>query len=110
MKRIILTTVITGFLFTACQKEDMGTNPASGEQDKNGPLTVQTISPVPTTFIKKILAEEFVSTAIGATPDAALDMSTVAKSYPDIVYAASLHVDDVMASNGSSHALKLLAT
>src|SRR5690349_18073340 len=105
MKRILLSTVITGFLFTACQKEDMGTNPTSDQQKLNPPAAVQAISVVPTTFTKKILAEEFISTTIGASPDAALDMNQVAKAYPGIVYAASLHVDDVMASNAASHVL-----
>lgn len=111
MKRIILSTVITGFLFTACQKEDMNPGNATGTQSKNNPpVTVQSISPVPATFVKKILAEEFVSTTVGLSPDAALDLDAVSKTYPDIVYPASLHVDDIMSSNAGSHALKLLAT
>lgn len=110
MKRIILSTVITGFLFTACQKEDAGAPTASNTSAKGSSPVVMAISPVPTVFTKKILAEEFVGTNIGATPEASFDLAAVAKSYPNNVYSASLHVDDVMASNATSQALKTLTT
>jgi hypothetical protein len=110
MKRIILSTVITGFLFTACQKEDAGAPTATNTSGKGGGPVVLAISPVPTVFTKKILAEQFVGTNVGATPEASFDLTAVAKSYPNNVYSASLHVDDVMASNATSHALKTLTT
>jgi hypothetical protein len=108
MKKLILSAVVSGFLFTACQKEEVPST-AAPSPAKPAP-TVQAISPVPATFVKKILAEEFVGATVGLTPEASLDLNTVMKNYPDMVYAASLHVYDRMTSNPTSTALKLLAT
>lgn len=110
MKKIILLVAVTGFLFTACQKEEEGTSPASTSPLRNAPATVQAISPVPGLFVKKILAEEFVGAPVGLTPDASFDLSKVVKQYPNTVYSASLHVFDLMTSNASSTAIKTLTT
>ena len=114
MKQIILSAALAGLLFTACQKEDDGlaSGPSSnGIAAKNGnSLTTQAISPVPATFIKKVLAEQFVGTDIGATPDASYDMRAVTQGYPGIVYSACLHIDDRMSSNTAKSALKAMST
>lgn len=108
MNKLILSAVVTGFLFTACQKEEV---PSTAAPSPAKPMpSVQAISPVPATFIKKVLAEEFIGTTVGLTPEASFDLNKTIKNYPDMVYAASLHVYDRMTSNPTSTALKLLTT
>lgn len=113
MKQIILSAAMAGLLFTACQKEDDGiaSGPSSGTvAARNGITnTTQAISPVPATFIQKVLAEQWVGTTVGATPDASYDMEAITFNHPDIVYSACLHVDDVMTSNTAKSALKAMS-
>ncbi len=52
--------------------------------------------PVPTTFAKKVLIEEFTGTWCGYCPDGAYRMEEIIKDNPDRVFGASVHQGDPM--------------
>ena len=96
MKKIFLYAIASGFLFTSCQKEDSSApNPNNGS--KTSPS--QVVGPVPSTFVKKVMIEEFSSTSNGMSPESADLINTIVRSNPNRIYHASLHSMDVMAGS-----------
>lgn len=94
MKKLIIYAMASGFLFTSCQKEDeSGPSTQSGQK----PAPTINVGPVPTNFIKKVMIEEFTSTANAQSPESADKISTLIKGNTNRIYHASLHSMDVMA-------------
>lgn len=89
---------------TSCQKEEsVNVNrDASAEKAPAAVNQVNTITPVPASFSKKVLVEEFVGTQYAQTPEANYDLAQIVKSSNNHVYSASLHVGDAMNSNQTS--------
>ncbi|MBL7924203.1 MAG: Omp28-related outer membrane protein [Bacteroidia bacterium] len=96
MKKLFLYAVATGFLFTACQKEDTADpSGSSGMKAASAP----NVSPVPATFVKKVMVEEFTSATNGFVPESSRDLYSSVKANPGRVYLAGLHLNDIMAHN-----------
>ncbi|MBK9638806.1 MAG: Omp28-related outer membrane protein [Bacteroidetes bacterium] len=96
MKKLFLYAIASGFLFTSCQKEDSNeTTPNSGSKASPSPV----VSPVPSSFVKKVLIEEFSSTSNGMSPESADLIFTIIRGNPDRIYHASLHSMDVMSGS-----------
>lgn len=102
MKKLFLYTAASGFLFTACQKEDNQTPDLPN--GSKAPTTVN-VSPVPATFIKKVLLEELTSTTIGTSPSSALEIANVKRINPDRIISVSIHLNDIMSNLQSNRLL-----
>ncbi len=95
MKKLLICAAVSGLLFTSCQKED-----AQSPDSPNGskaPTTVN-VSPVPGTFVKKVLLEEFTSATNGNAPQSAMQASAVTRIDPDRVITVSMHMNDIMST------------
>lgn len=93
MKKLFLYVAACGFLFTACQKEDSHeANPNAGLK----PTPAPAIGPVPSTFVKKVMIEEFTSTTNGDSPESADIIYSMVKGGTDRIYHAALHSMDIM--------------
>lgn len=100
MKKLLLVIASAGFLFTSCQKEDNETPSANLQNPTNrlsGPGFVM-ISPLPSTFIKKILIEEYVGTSYGQVPEANYDLQQILTSNPGRVYSVGMHYNDPLST------------
>lgn len=86
-------------IFTSCAKEDQ----SSAETTGSKVYSVQNVSPVPATFTKKVLIEEFVGTSYGNSPEASWTTYQKVKGGSDKVYAASLHLNDQMYTTHSQN-------
>ncbi|MFN0188602.1 MAG: Omp28-related outer membrane protein [Bacteroidia bacterium] len=93
MKKIFLYAIASGFIFTSCQKED-SSEPTTNNGSKTAPS--QTVSPVPSSFVKKVMIEEFASTTDGLSPESADLIFNIVRSKPDRIYHAALHSMDAM--------------
>lgn len=96
MKKLFLYAIASGFLFTSCQKEDSSA-PTPNNGSKTSPSLV--VGPVPSTFVKKVMIEEFTSTSNGMSPESADIINSIVRSNPSRIYHASLHSMDVMAGS-----------
>ena len=96
MKKLFLYAIASGFIFTSCQKED-STEPSIVSGSKASPAPV--VSPVPSTFVKKVMIEEFTSTSNGMSPESADLIYSMVRSNTNRIYHASLHSMDVMAGS-----------
>jgi hypothetical protein len=96
MKKLFLYVIASGFLFTSCQKED-SSEPTLISGSKGAPAA--TVSPIPSTFIKKVMIEEFTSTSNGMSPESADLIYSMVRSNTNRIYHASLHSMDVMAGS-----------
>ena len=96
MKKLFLYAIASGFLFTSCQKED-STEPTPNNGSKTSPSLA--VGPVPSTFVKKVMIEEFTSTSNGVSPESADLINSLIRSNPNRIYHASLHSMDVMAGS-----------
>jgi hypothetical protein len=94
MKKLFLYAAAFGFLFASCQKDE------SNEATPNNglkPTPTPVVSPVPSTFVKKVMIEEFTSTTNGDCPESADLIYSIVKGSSNRIYHASLHSMDVMA-------------
>ncbi len=96
----------SGFLFTACQKEE-STAPELPSGSKAA--TTVNVSPVPATFIKKVLVEELTSATNGDAPQSAYDLAGVTRTNPDRIIPVSMHINDIMANVQSNRLLSTFA-
>ncbi len=95
MKKLFLYAIASGFLFTSCQKEDStDSTPNAGSKAAPAP----TVGPVPSTFIKKVMIEEFASTSNGMSPESDDIIYSMVKN-SNRIYHAALHSMDVMAGS-----------
>lgn len=99
MKKLFIYALASGFLFTACQKDESQT-----EDLPNGSRVSSTVSvsPVPASFNKKVLLEEITSTTNGNAPLSAMEITALSRSKPDYVVSISLHTNDIMADMQSN--------
>ncbi|MBK7887527.1 MAG: Omp28-related outer membrane protein [Bacteroidetes bacterium] len=107
MKKLLVYAAASGFLFTACQKEDPSV--PESQSGSKAPTTVN-VSPVPATFQKKVLIEEITSTTSGTAPQSALDISNLLRANPGKVYAVGMHTNDFMANVQSNRLLNSYST
>lgn len=96
MKKLMLFAAVSGMLFTACQKEETPSKDASTYEVRSSPTQISNVSPVPATFQKKILIEEFVSVTNGNVPQASDATSRIAGNNPGRVYTVEMHVSGIM--------------
>lgn len=83
--------------FSACKKNNSntsGTNPVwtapvVTEPTPTNPL--KDVGPVPTSFVKKVVVEEFTGEWCGACPGGAADLHDIVTTYPDKAYAVAIH-------------------
>ena len=102
MKKLIIYAIASGFLFTACQKDE-SENPETTPGNKVS--ATQNVSPVPATFVKKVMVEEFTSTANGNAPIASRTLNMIVKGSPTRVFSAGLHIGDIMGLTQSTRLL-----
>jgi hypothetical protein len=88
MKKTILYLSAIGFMFTACQKED-ATGPETPSGSKSG--IIANVSPVPASFVKKVLVEEFTSQTNGDVPATDRYFDILALNNSGRVYTAALY-------------------
>jgi|GEM_PF-3408010 len=93
MKKLLIYALASGFLFTSCQKEDESETTNSSGLKAGIPTT---ISPMPTTFVKKVLVEEFTSTTEGLAPESTGEIYKSIKGNNNRIYHAGLHSQDIM--------------
>jgi hypothetical protein len=109
MKKLLVYAATTGFLFTACQKEEATTNAPITDPSGIRASNIQNVSPVPATFTKKVLIEEFTSCASGLAPETSSEILRVVKGNAGKVYHASLHTNDIMAQVHTNRMLSLFS-
>ncbi|CAN5626319.1 hypothetical protein BH11BAC2_BH11BAC2_13760 [soil metagenome] len=111
MKKLLLFAATAGLLFSACQKDE-SSNPLSDSNSSANktytPPTTGSVSPVPSSFLKKAMVEEFVGTQVAAAPEASFDLESIVKGSNDRVYAASLHVSDDMSTFQTPRVLSMM--
>lgn len=107
MKKLLVYAAATGFLFTACQKEETTTNAPTTDPSGIRASNIQNVSPVPATFTKKVLIEEFTSCASGLAPETSAEILRMVKGNAGKVYHASLHTNDIMAQVHTNRMLSL---
>lgn len=99
MKKLFLYAAASGFLFTSCQKED------SNEATPNNglkPTPSLVVGPLPKTFVKKVMIEEFTSASNGMSPQSADVIYSILKGSGDRVYHTALHSQDIMYNSQAS--------
>lgn len=84
MKKLFLLSAAVLLMFAACKKDDNGSG--SGES----------IGPVPSSFTKKALIEEFTGCWCGYCPDGATVVNETMAQFPGRVYGAAIHEGDPM--------------
>ena len=96
MKKLFLYAAAAGFLFTSCQKDDSTeASPDTGLKATPTPV----VGPVPSTFVKKVMIEEFTSTTNGDSPESADLIYSIVKGSSDRIYHAALHSMDIMSGS-----------
>lgn len=113
MKKSILCFALIGSLFTACQKDDNTPVPSaatSADASRNGSVQVAAVSPVPSSFVTNVLAEEYVGTQYGLSPEASNDLYMLTRRYKNRVCGVSLHVNDIMMTYQTGSNLRALSS
>src|SRR3954470_19788953 len=87
MKKILLFSAIILFI-TSCSKDS-----PSVPDPKGAPK----ISAVPSTFLQKVVIENFTMTSNGQCPRSQVILDSIIHYNPDRVYGMTIHVDDIMA-------------
>ncbi len=103
MKKLVLYVAAAGFLFASCQKEDAQQTEVSGAKASS----VQSVSPVPPSYIKKVLLEELTNVSVGTAPMADRDLIAPVLANPTRVFMASLHTAGLL---GQTHANRLMTS
>jgi hypothetical protein len=107
MKKLLLIAASVGFLFASCQKDDMSSPGTSTSATlKSAPTSPVPI--VPSTFLKKVLVEEFTGTSYPLVPEANRDLHALVLSGKDRVYSTGLHLGDVMNNIQSNFVLSAM--
>jgi hypothetical protein len=96
MKKLMFYAAAAGLLFTACQKEETPSADATPSGVRSSPTLTSNVSPVPATFLKKVLVEEFVTVTNGNVPQASDAVSRIAGNNPGRVYTVGMHVSGIM--------------
>lgn len=102
--KAILYMSVAGLMLTACQKED----PAAPETPSGAKKALITsVGPVPTTFIKKVMVEEFTSQTDGTVPESDRFFDNIAMNTSGRVVIASLYNGGYLSN---PETIKLLST
>ena len=104
MKKLLLLTASAGLFFASCQKDDQS-NPGTAATAGLKPSPTSTVPVLPSSFVKKVLVEEFIGTSYPLVPEACRDLSILVQTGKDRVYSAGLHVGDVMTTNQTNFVL-----
>ena len=108
MKKLFLLASMSAALFTSCTKDD--TAPMASSSSSKVIPGITAVSPIPSSFLKKILVEEYIGGSYGATPDASNDLRLIQKANPDRVYSVGYHVDDYMETSLSAYMIQSLTS
>jgi thiol-disulfide isomerase/thioredoxin len=99
MKKVLSISLALALFagFTACKKNNSntsGTNPVWTAPVVTEPVAsnpLKDVGPVPTSFVKKVVVEEFTGEWCGACPSGAADLHDIVTTYPDKAYAVAIH-------------------
>ncbi len=93
MKKLAILAVAAAVTFTSCKKKSE--DDASNNNNNNNNNTT-TIGPVPTTFTKKVLIEEFTGAWCGYCVDGAYIVEQIETANPNKAIGVSIHQGDGM--------------
>lgn len=97
MKKSILLMAGLAVALASCQKdESISQGPSSSGETSATSRSGMPAQTVPATFIRKVLAEEFVGTTYGDAPMSNSTLSGICSSNNDKVYVASFHNNDAL--------------